>query len=473
MVLEPANEPQQPRACGPLAGGSRVAGWPWSNGRCGNQPRRSDRLARLYRPRNRRLFRPGDLPFHNHCCHPLAIGESTLVESGTVRISTLDNSTLTLERARWPAGTLAHRLPRWSLDNPLGRTTAILLVGYFASCSVLALCGINSAFPWTFVSVLGLLALPQAVTLIAASEGLSRFPSLARYAAALVIGAASTLLVPHFAVWCVTALVVLWLVRRRGDLAFFRLFALSIVALTAGYALVWNANYLCARLVVHRLHDAELWAYELRWLGWLRGENLSPIGLYPLVRNPWLFALLERAYLMLFAEIFLVLIVTVRQGADRVAEYLRALFACYLLGLCVFLVYPTVGPTLHAPQAFSAAFAETSTGRLTRSMGSELRALATGELLNGFGYFVALPSLHVAAAWVIQTRLRRTPILFWICVPVNMLLISSTVLLGYHYLVDALAGAILAAGVLRLAQHTGTVDRASGTSNASNASTGC
>ncbi|PYR46157.1 MAG: hypothetical protein DMF95_19115 [Acidobacteria bacterium] len=57
----------------------------------------------------------------------------------------------------------------------------------------------------------------------------------------------------------------------------------------------------------------------------------------------------------------------------------------------------------------------------------------TPERLRGF---VALPSLHTLVAVFILGVVRRTPLLFWFLLPITSLLVGSTFLLGYHYLLD-------------------------------------
>jgi membrane-associated phospholipid phosphatase len=76
-------------------------------------------------------------------------------------------------------------------------------------------------------------------------------------------------------------------------------------------------------------------------------------------------------------------------------------------------------------------------------MASEYTASLQRTSVNGFGYFVAIPSLHVALAVVLQAMLRFSPGHFWAFLPVNLVLALSTVLLGYHYLIDVVAGVAL------------------------------
>ena len=60
--------------------------------------------------------------------------------------------------------------------------------------------------------------------------------------------------------------------------------------------------------------------------------------------------------------------------------------------------------------------------------------------VTGFGYFIALPSLHAALATVCQCALRPHRSTFWFLMPVNVLLLISTFVLGQHYVVDTALG---------------------------------
>ncbi len=57
-------------------------------------------------------------------------------------------------------------------------------------------------------------------------------------------------------------------------------------------------------------------------------------------------------------------------------------------------------------------------------------------------YFIAFPSLHVAAAVVCQIGVRESRALFALLLPVTMLVAASTFLLGYHYVLDVPAGVL-------------------------------
>lgn len=108
---------------------------------------------------------------------------------------------------------------------------------------------------------------------------------------------------------------------------------------------------------------------------------------------------------------------------------------------------PALGPPIAFPESFEDSLRATWTGGIMGAMEAEYRNIRVGAPLSGFGYFVAIPSFHVAVAALAQSEFAKWPWLFWAILPINMLLIVSTVLLGYHYLVDLPAGLLLAAAL--------------------------
>ncbi|PYQ92975.1 MAG: hypothetical protein DMF96_31465 [Acidobacteria bacterium] len=85
----------------------------------------------------------------------------------------------------------------------------------------------------------------------------------------------------------------------------------------------------------------------------------------------------------------------------------------------------------------SASFSPTGSGsRFSFSIRPSARRSSIPIRSTSFGYFVALPSLHTLVAVFILGVVRRTPLLFWFLLPITSLLVGSTFLLGYHYLLD-------------------------------------
>jgi membrane-associated phospholipid phosphatase len=84
-------------------------------------------------------------------------------------------------------------------------------------------------------------------------------------------------------------------------------------------------------------------------------------------------------------------------------------------------------------------------------MATDYTVTMTGKgTLTGFGYFIALPSLHVLVVIFLQTFLFRYKRLFLVFLPVNILLILSTVVLGYHYVADVAVAFVIAAPLCTL-----------------------
>jgi hypothetical protein len=335
------------------------------------------------------------------------------------------------------------------------RTLILVLAGtYAATMAGVATIGLVPTVPWLFLALVVMMIVPLAVALTALGNAVGA--RCARHGIPIApVGIALGLMVAWLhrlqsprlqAIAAVLLVTIGWaIVRRRVTNV--RLVVWSLVALVLGYGTIWNLNYVAARATAGRLHDAWLRDLDLACYGWLAGRPIATIaGLFPLVDARPAFALLENAYGMLFTEVGLTILVLVHVGRPLV-RFFVALFACYAVGLLVFVVYPTVGPCIFEPDSFRAAFHDTFTYGLMQRMAQEYAAVAAGTTGNGAAYFVALPSLHVAVVTLLQRTLAVSRPHFWMMLPVNLLLAASTVLLGYHYLVDVPAGIAVALGV--------------------------
>jgi membrane-associated phospholipid phosphatase len=121
-----------------------------------------------------------------------------------------------------------------------------------------------------------------------------------------------------------------------------------------------------------------------------------------------------------------------------------SLFSCYWLALATFLAFPVVGPCIAFPRSFDGAYANTTTAAVMASMRADLQSIQNNTgIVSGLGYFIAIPSLHVAVAMLLQSMLPVRDLRFWALLPVNIAVVASTFLLGYHYAIDMVAGALL------------------------------
>ena len=330
---------------------------------------------------------------------------------------------------------------------PLKRALVVLCAFYALTIVALHWIGIQPAVPWSLLPLLVLVVIPfalgatGAVPLVA---GLGR-PGLAMTRGFCALLGAMFLFAYRLdsALFLLGHVVLLPIVFRsvwRSGLA--RPLALVTGTLAVGYASIWNLNYLAALLSRDRVADPAVRRLDVALYQLILPVPIDYVGFFPVVRSELLFHVFENAYLMLLPEIFVAALLWVMAKRDLVV-FLRTLFTCYLIGLVVFAIYPVVGPCIYSPESFHPEFRGTLTFRLMDGMASEYTASLQRTSVNGFGYFVAIPSLHVALAVVLQAMLRFSPGHFWAFLPVNLVLALSTVLLGYHYLIDVVAGVAL------------------------------
>ena len=116
---------------------------------------------------------------------------------------------------------------------------------------------------------------------------------------------------------------------------------------------------------------------------------------------------------------------------------------CLVMYLCYasFLLMPARGPH----HAYHLSLAELFTGGWF--FGAVLFVQKYGSVVGA-----AFPSSHVAAAWTVLLVLRRNrKSLFWWLLPLVVLMTASTFVIQYHYVLDAVAGVLLALGIEHLA----------------------
>jgi hypothetical protein len=304
---------------------------------------------------------------------------------------------------------------------------------YVASLAALFHAGLRPAVPWGFALLVPTLLVPFAIIFY--------FYSKQQIHPLLDIAATASILVLYnvFPIWPIIALALL--APRAASIRQYqwRLLFDGMLTIILGYATLWNFNYLLARFI-STVNDPVLRATD-QWLySWFL-SSVNYTDFFPIVDNDFLLLLLNNAYSVLFPEIMLVLFLVCQTGESRrVSRFLKGLFALYAVGVLCFLMYPAIGPCLYYPESLD----PTRTNfELIQGMRHDYHAAVNGEDLIGYGYFIAVPSLHVMAALYLQRCLIVFPRLYRVFLPVNLTLIASTVVLGYHYLVDALIAVIL------------------------------
>ena len=293
---------------------------------------------------------------------------------------------------------------------PLVWLLLVVAASYLVTAASLLHLGFALPVPWGFLPFLGLVAFPFGYVFYAAHQWLAprlepRSP-LVRLGMPLLGVAVVWWLFAYLQTWigvCLLAFCLLHLAfRNRGSLA---VLGGTILVVFFGCGAVWNLNYLIAYAAGDRLYDPWLMDLDLWCYGLLFGEGVERAGLFPICRTPFTYLLLERSYHFYFVEFFAVVFVSAQRGED-IARFLAMLFFLYAVGLAVFALWPTIGPFTFYPETIAAEYHDTATYYVMGQIVQEYQAVRSHGELNGFGYFIALPSMHVAKALLIQLWLR-------------------------------------------------------------------
>lgn len=182
---------------------------------------------------------------------------------------------------------------------------------------------------------------------------------------------------------------------------------------------------------------------------WLIGIDHAIFGVDPTVWmerliRPWLTDTLQLAYTSYyFIPISLGVVLVAKRKHGEFDKAIFGIALCFYLSYAGYLIFPAVGPR------FTLAHVQTT------DLQASPFAAAIQNTLNGLENTKtdAFPSGHTA---VVLTTLYYAwksgeKKLFAVLLPVVAALIFSTVYLRYHYVIDVMAGMLLAAGTLWLA----------------------
>jgi len=187
---------------------------------------------------------------------------------------------------------------------------------------------------------------------------------------------------------------------------------------------------MCIRDRITHDRDTELIAWDQRLFGFQASVTLQRIV------SPPLTAWMEAAYFFHLLNIPIVAcFIYIFRPRERFREMMCGVLTITAFGLMGYLLVPGIGPMYALRDQFTVP--------LTQTIG----------VLNQQAQFIdyarvqrdVFPSLHVGISFVVWLYAwRNSHRLFWILSPFILSLWFSTVYLRYHYLVDVVAGFILA-----------------------------
>ena len=177
--------------------------------------------------------------------------------------------------------------------------------------------------------------------------------------------------------------------------------------------------------------DQKILSYET-------SHHIDSTGIMLWTNNrPLLKELLEFIYDTLpYQMSYLPLLIIAAGQFHYVREYYFLLLLTAIIGFTFYYFFPTTAPaSIIASPLFSEA--QRATGLKFMQIHHYLQPTTLQ------GGMIALPSFHTIWAWGCLLLLRGYPILFMLMLPVNLLLIASCVLLGWHYPFDLLGSVIV------------------------------
>jgi len=169
------------------------------------------------------------------------------------------------------------------------------------------------------------------------------------------------------------------------------------------------------------------------------------------------FHFLEWIYYGLFPVIGLGLIFAcLRHGRRRGMQFVGAILTAYYLALALFYVWPSQGPYYLCPRHFANFPRQLQTYWLQEQSIRGATALWNHIPLDKitFVYFIAFPCIHITQGLIVLWFLRRWKAIRVALLVYNVLLAGAIVLLEWHYLVDIIAG-VLIAGIAVIAVEGG------------------
>ena len=222
----------------------------------------------------------------------------------------------------------------------------------------------------------------------------------------------------------------------------------------AGFLLVPAYNDIIATVRFNFAYDAAFNAMD-RWM--LHGWSVSDLSHWAIGRFPLpFFRFLEFIYFGMFPQIgAALLLASVSGGKNRGLQFVGTILMAYYLALGLFYLWPSQGPYSLDPGHFPRVPATLQVYAIQQNMMASALALwnhVPTERLSG--YFIGFPCMHIAQPLIVMWFLRRWKrMLIFLCA-YDCLLIVSILLLEWHYLVDIIAGILVAGIAIAITDHS-------------------
>jgi len=213
-----------------------------------------------------------------------------------------------------------------------------------------------------------------------------------------------------------------------------------------GFLLVFAYNSVIVSVRDNFAYDPALAAID-RFL--LRGHSISEIvhwavGAFPL----WFFRALEFIYFGMFPQIGAAMIlVALGDGKNRALQFVGTILMSYYLALVLFYIWPAQGPYYLCPDHFSRFPAGLQSYHIQKTLIAHALARWKHEPLSRIStdYYIGLPCMHIAQPLVVMWFLRPWRRMVIALAAYDFFLMAAVVFLEWHYVIDIIAGIVVAA----------------------------
>jgi membrane-associated phospholipid phosphatase len=231
------------------------------------------------------------------------------------------------------------------------------------------------------------------------------------------------------------------------------------VALVASGLLAYHAIYFCYHNlkswdVLNRPRDADL----LRWDRWLFLGHSPAVVLHALLGQhlaAFVLVAVYESFSWLVSISFVAALVLQPRVRDGYVFIASAIWI-WILGVASYYAIPSLGPFESAPQQFTGLPHTIVQDTQARYLAQRAHLLAHPHAHDAFAQVSAFASLHVGVTTVLLLMARhyRLPRLSQALTLYLALTLVATVYLGWHYVLDDLAGLLLGATAVTLGRWT-------------------
>jgi len=176
----------------------------------------------------------------------------------------------------------------------------------------------------------------------------------------------------------------------------------------------------------------------------------------------WTYSVAESLYFGMFDQMgAALLLISICLGIRQGLRFVGAQLTAYYLALAIFFLWPSMGPFYMCSDHFA------HFPKWLATYGIQQHEVWKAKLVSGparasarvdTDYFIAFPCLHIAHPLIVLWFTRQWKRITYVLVAYDMLLVPAILLLEWHYVVDLIGGAAVAALAIWLNHRAEDVD---------------